>query len=161
MDISKSSINDLLETASSLGQSALVSYVQSLILPHVMEVFAKHDHNKLEAMIRTNYPLVREHTPEGYKRALANLGSNPKFKQQYEQMVLEYVTPENVLEWMRNPDEWLDEEEANEQREELRKCAAVIEETPHGEQWLEDQVLQVYEFAGIVPEDSTPTVTND
>lgn len=150
-----------LKTATFLGKGFAVRQVQSMLMPHILQIFNEHDHSELEKMVVTNYALIEEQTPQPVRNILDNLGSNPEMRAQWEGVVLELVTPENIKEWLRNPDEWLDAEEAEEQREELRKCAEVIEETPHGEQWLETQVLDLYRMAHIIPNNSKTVETNE
>lgn len=157
----KGQLQAVLKTLSLFGKGQAAAQVQKLLLPHIMRVFSKHDHTMLENMILIDYDLVEEQTPPGVRNAIQNLGSNPELRQQWEQIVVSTVRPENILVWMRNPDEWLDEEEADELRDELQKCAKVIEETDGGYEWLERQVLTLYKWAQIVPEDSTlPTDNN-
>lgn len=157
----RETIKSVLKMASLFGKGTAVTQAQTMLMPHILRVFSQHDHTELERMILTNYPLVEEKTPEKIRNALDNLGSDPEVRAQYEGVVLELITPENILNWLRNPDEWLDEEEANRQREELRWCAEVIEETEGGEEWLEEQVLDLYRMANIVPNTSKTLEAND
>lgn len=154
-------VKEYLSTLSTLGRSAAIQQVQSILIPHVLNIFGEHDHTMLRNMIYTDYDLVQEETPEGIKRALQNLGSDPQFRAQFEGLVVQTLTPENILEWLDNPEEWLDEDGAEDQREELQKCAQVIRETPGGLQWLEKQVWDLYRLGNIVPEDSTPQAADD
>lgn len=147
-----SRITKTLKQVSRISKGAAIAQVQSMLLPHIMRVFSNHGHEKLEHYIIVNYPLVEQKTPDGLRRTLANLGSNPEIRQQWEGWVLQTITPENILEWLRTPEEWLDAEDADEQRAELKACADVIEETPGGMEWLEVQVLDLYRMAGIIPE---------
>lgn len=153
-DATASRLQRTLEKVSMFGQTAAVTAAQQFLMPYILRVFADHDEGDLRRMILSNYPLVEKQTPPGVKRALENLGSNPRLRQQYEESVVQMVQPGNILTWMRTPEDWLDIEEADEQRERLKACADVIEETPGGQAWLEAQVLQVYRYANIVP--STP-----
>lgn len=154
-------LKKLLGTASFLGKSAVISQVQAMLMPKILEVFSDHGHDELQRMILTDYRLVENQTPEPIRNALTNLGSNPETRQQWEGVVLEYITPDNIKTWMRNPGEWLDAEEAEEQREELRKCAEVIETTKGGEEWLEEQVVDLYRMANIVPNKDKSVEAND
>lgn len=155
-----SRIGQIADALKLVGKGSAISMAQSFLLPKVMAVFAEHDHEELRMYIRSNYPLVERETPDGVKRALNNLGNDPRFRDQYESLVLQTVTPANVMEWLRTPEEWLDREDAEQQRAELRRCAEVIETTPGGQEWLEAQVLQLYAYAGIIPEDSTQPSTH-
>lgn len=137
------------------GQAAAVTEAQRHLIPHILDIFTDHDHEEVYRFIITDYPLVREETPEPVKNALHNLSQNGMLRDRYHHAVLNTVTPENVLEWLNNPGEWLDEEDADEVRIELEMCAVIIEETPGGREWLERQVFQIYRYANIVPEDST------
>lgn len=154
-------LKNILKTASFLGKNVAVSQVQSMLMPQILKVFSEHGHEDLQRMIVTNYSLVEEQTPPGIRNALDNLGSNPETRQQWEGVVLEYITPENIIEWLRNPEEWLNEEEAEKQREELKLCATTIEETEGGEEWLETQVMDLYRMAHIVPNNSKSVEAND
>lgn len=146
----------LLEMATLLGKSKIISQVQSMLVPKVVEIFSEHDNEDLRRMILTDYDLVKNHTPPGIKQTLQNVGSSRETRQYFEAMVMESITPENIIKWLRNPEEWLDADEAAEQREELRQCADVIENTQGGMEWLERQVLDVYRMANIVPEEPSP-----
>lgn len=154
-------LQKLAQTASLLGKSTVIQQVQQMLMPHILAIFSEHDHGELEKMIQTNYRLVDNHTPPGIKNALQNLGSNPELREQWEGVVLTYVTPENIKQWLRNPEEWLDADEAERQRAELRRCADVIEETPGGEEWLQSQVMDLYRMARIVPKNSTARAADD
>lgn len=160
-DDANAKISETLDTLSSLGKTTAVSWVQQMLIPHVLDVFSEYDEEVVRRMIRTDYALVREETPPKIKQTLRNLGSNPEIRQRWEGVVLNTLTPVNILEWMKNPEEWLDAKDAAEQRERLRQCAAMIEKTPGGEAWLERQVIDLYRLAQIVPEDSTPATADD
>lgn len=157
----ESKARSVLTLLTTLGDAKAISTIQSMLLPHVMRIFTHHDHTELQHMILTDYDLVRKQTPEGVKNVLENVDPGPDLREQWEETIVTNVTPENIVKWLRNPEEWLDDEDAEVQRAELRKCAEVIEETPGGEAWLEAQVLDLYEMAGIVPEDSTRVSAND
>lgn len=150
-----------LEQLSFVSKTAVQTAAVQFIVPKVVDVFAHHDEEDLRRMILSNYPLVEKRMPAGYKKALRNLGSNPRLRQHYEQAVIDNVRPENIKAWLRAPEEWLDAEEAEEQRERLKACADVIEETPGGEPWLEAQVLQVYQYAQIVPDQPAEAAADD
>lgn len=143
------------------GKAAAIAETQRQLIPHIIDIFANHDQDTVWQFIVTDYPLVEEETPQTLKNTLANLANNSKLRGVYHNAMLEYITPENILMWLRNPEEWLDDAEAQEQRERLRQCAEVIETTEGGYAWLEEQVLQIYRYADIVPEDSTPANTNE
>lgn len=143
------------------GKSAGISWAQRFLMPHILEVFADHDHEELHRMILANYPLVQNDLPPNVKQALRNLGNNPRLRDQYEQVVLTTVTPANIIEWMQDPDEWLPEDASDEHRDRIRACAMTIERTGGGDAWLERQVLELYHIAGIVPEGSMAPETND
>lgn len=151
----------LMETASVLGKSVIISQVQSILAPKVVEIFSDHGHEELKRMILTDYDLVMEHTPEGLRKTLKRVGPTRELRLQFENMVVESIQPENVLFWLKNPEEWLEDDEAEEQREELRKCAEVIETTDGGQEWLVRQVEDVYKIAGIIPEDTRIAESND
>lgn len=149
-----SRISKTLKQVSRISKGAAIAQVQAMLLPHIMRVFHKHGHEELRRYIVVNYPLVEQKTPDGLRKTLSNLGSNPEIRQQWEGWVLQTITPENIVTWLRNPEEWLDAEDAAEQRAELKRCADVLEETPGGMDWLEVQVLDLYRMAGIIPEDA-------
>lgn len=151
----------VLQKISALSDSAAIAQAQKMILPHVLRIFSQHGHEDLRRMILTDYDLVEQQTPEGVRNALGNIGSDPQTRRQWEHLIVEYITPDNIIEWLRAPEEWLDEAEADEQRAELKRCADVIEETPGGEEWLAQQVYAIYTMAGIAPEDSTRQKPND
>lgn len=154
-------VRKVLQMGKLMGETKLVEKVQQMMMPHILHVFSEHDAEKVEHFIYTDYDLVKEETPPRIKQTLKNVGSNPEMRKQWESVVLKYVTPENIKGWLRNPEQWLDTEDAEEQRRELRRCAEKIEETPGGEEWLERQVMQLYQWANIVPKSSQAPVTND
>lgn len=149
-------LKQLLDTASIFGKSMAISQVQAMLMPQILRIFSDHGHEDLHRMIVTGYPLVEEQTPAPVRNALDNLGSNPETRQQWEGVVLEHVTPANIIHWLKNPEEWLDEAEAEQQRDELKRCAHVIEETDGGHEWLQTQVMDIYRMAHIVPNNSKP-----
>lgn len=150
-----SKIGQIAKVAMFEGKAAAITEAQRHLVPHILDIFTDHDHEEVYRFIITDYPLVREETPEPVKNALHNLSQNGMLRDRYHHAVLSTVTPENVLTWLRNPDEWLDAADADEVRVELEMCAAAIEETPGGQAWLEKQVYEIYRYANIVPEDST------
>lgn len=161
LDDYKEDIQKLVGMAKTLGKGTLLTQVQSMLIPHVMEVFSRYNHTQLRAAILDDYPLVATHTPEGVRNALSNVGSDPETRQMFQSLMVEAITPENILTWMEHPEEWLDAEEAEEQREELQKCAEVIRETSGGEEWLYRQVYEIYRMAGITAEDTRPVQADD
>lgn len=150
-------LQSLAKTVSLFGKEVAISKTQQYLMPHILEVFTEHDAEELKRMIQANYPLAEQETPAGIRQALDNLGSNPELRSQWEGTVVNLVTPENILHWLRHPEEWLDAEEAEAQRAELKRCAEVIEESAGGEEWLEQQVLQLYRFANIISSDQPTT----
>jgi hypothetical protein len=157
----KQDVKKLVSMAKTLGRGAVVGQIQSMLVPHVMEVFSKHGHGELRAAILQDYPLVRKHTPRGVRNALANIGGDPETRQVFQGFIVDTITPENVITWMENPDEWLEAAEAEEQRENLQQCADVLRETKGGEEWLNRQIWEIYRMAGITPEDTTVGQGND
>lgn len=146
-------LGSLLSMASTFGKEAAISMAQQFLMPKVLEVFAEHDHEDLRRMVLANYPLVEQELSDNVKQALRNLGSNPEFRDHYEATVIRLVTPQNILHWLKHPEEWLDDEASDEHVAELKACAAVIEDTSGGMAWLERQVIELYRYADIVPED--------
>lgn len=149
-------VRTLAKTLSLFGKSTATAKIQEVMLPHIMRIFSEYDHRTVHHFIITDYPLVEEETPAGLRNAIHNLSANPDLRQQWAGFLLDTVTPENILDWMRTPEAWLDDDSAAEQRENLRRCAEVIEETDGGEAWLEAQVWTVYQWARLVPADSSP-----
>lgn len=160
-DQRKEDLKQLLTVAKTFGKSAVMGQIRSMLIPHVMEVFSKHGHSELRAAILQDYPLVENHTPDGVRNALHNVGSDPEMREMFHGLIVEAITPANIIAWMENPEEWLDRREAEEQREELQKCADVIRETSGGEEWLARQVYEIYRMAGITPEHTNPVQAND
>lgn len=154
-------LRSVLTTASKLGKGAGLAAAQQLLLPHVLEVFGEHDHQEVKRMILADYQLVQHEMPEEARSVLENLGSNPELREQWAGTVTSTLTPENVLEWLHNADEYLDDDVDEERLREMEYCAVVIEDTSGGEAWLEQQILDLYRMAGIIPEDSTPAPAND
>lgn len=161
VDFDRQKLTSTVKSLTSMGRSFAVTQVQSMVMPHVMEVFTEYDEGTVRRMIVTDYDLVKEQTPPGVKRTLHNLGTNPEIREEFEGVVLNTITPENILVWLKNPDDWLEEEEADVQRERMQRCAEVIEETEGGMAWLERQVLELYQLAQLVPEDSTSVRADD
>lgn len=154
-------LSSIVKTYVLQGKRAAVVETQRHLIPHILKVFAEHDEETVYKFIVTDYPLVEERLPDSVKNALHNLAQNGQLRPVYQGWVMEYVTPENILTWMRNPDEWLDAEDAEDQRMNLRLCAATIEETEGGRAWLEEQVMEIYHYADIVPKDSTPEAAKE
>lgn len=148
-------------TASKFGRDAGMVAAQQLILPRVLEVFGEHDHEELKRMILANYDLVQNDTPPEVRSVLENIGSNPELREQWAGIITTTVTPENVLNWLHNADEHLDDDVDEERIREMEYCAIVIEDTSGGRQWLERQLYDLYAIAGIIPEDSTPVAADD
>lgn len=145
-----SRLANALKIVSKFGKSAAITQVQSMLIPHILNVFAEPNHEDLRNYIIVDYDLVEKDTPPGVRNALDNLGSNRELRSQWEHIVLQLITPENIKAWLRHPEEWLSVEEADRQRAELKRCADVIENTEGGEEWLEEQVLDLYRMANIV-----------
>lgn len=157
----KEKAEELLKMASLLGKSTIIGQVQSMLVPYIIEIFGEHDHTDLKRMILTDYDLVETQTPDNVRKALKNVGSSPQTRSYFESLVMDTITPENILTWLRNPKEWLDEEASAKERTELRRCAKVIENTDGGEEWLERQVLDIYRIAEIIPEDTKTVKPTD
>lgn len=160
-DEQQEQVRRLLSIAKTVGRGAVIKQVQAMLIPHVMKIFGEHDHGELRAMILQDYQLVEEHTPENVQKALENVGSDPEMRRQFQGLIVESITPENIIKWLDNPEQWLTDDQAEEQREKLRKCAEVIRETQGGKEWLSRQVYEIYRMAGITPEDTKPAPAND
>lgn len=157
----ESRLQSIASMAKLLGKDVGVTMAQKWLMPKILQIFTEHDHQELRRYILSNYDLVENETPPGIKRALRNLGNDPQLRSQYEQVVMTYVTPDNVIHWLEHPEEWLEDEDADEQRVELKACAETIKTTAGGELWLQRQILQIYEYAGIVPQDTTAHAPNE
>lgn len=149
-------ISSIIKTFAFRGKQAAVMEAQRQLIPHILKIFAKHDEETVWKYIVTDYALVENETPEPIKNMLHNLSRNAQLRDTYHNTLVTYITPENILRWLRSPEEWLDAEDADKQRERLKQCAETIETTDGGEEWLARQVYCIYQYANAVPEDSTP-----
>jgi hypothetical protein len=139
------SLTDLTKTLSAGATAGAASIVKNAIKQKTVETLTDHGHEELERYITVRYPLVQEELPDRVKQLLGQYGP------QHQDMILAYISPEKVLYWMENPD-WVPEDETD-VRDELQACADTIRSTPGGEEWLNQQVLHLYQIANIVPED--------
>lgn len=131
----------VLTTAKMLGSSAAGSMVKAQLREKVVSILSEHDPDELRRYILVQYPLVANDTPEQVRNVLSNTGP------QFEEDIREHVTPEKIMYWLEHPEEWMDEDD--DKHEEVRRCAEVIYSTRGGEQWLTQQVEDLYVIAGI------------
>lgn len=139
-----SKVDKILSTLKLGGKVVAGPMVQSMLREQVVVLLRQYEPDVLEQYIQVNYPLVQKELPQNYKNALANVG--PQFAGEIQQM----VRPAQVLDWLENPDGWLDVDEHPEKAEEVRECHRVITETPGGQEWLADQCVQIWKIADVV-----------
>jgi len=139
-----SRLEKLAGMAKGFGGLAATSAVQGIIREQVVALLNDHDPEELRQYIIVNYPLVREELPAEYKRVISNVG--PSLAGQIEAA----VTPEAIMTWLRDPEEWMDDDAPEEHLDQIRECARIIEETPEGERWLQAQVVEIYGLAGVL-----------
>jgi hypothetical protein len=140
-DGEQSRLQRIVQMAKVAGASIVVPMVQSYIRDEVVSLVRNHEPEELREYILVQYPLVEEEVPEGVKNGLRQLG--PQFSQQ----IQSYVTPENVLTWLDNPEEHIDADD--EEYDRIKRCGEIIRGTPRGEQWLQAQVLAVWALCGL------------
>lgn len=134
-------LQSILASARVLGTTAAGSMVKAEIRTKFIDLLADHDPDELRRYILVQYPLVANDTPQEARTVIANAG--PQFEDEFR----EYVTAEQILEWLESPEDWMPNEA--EKHEEARRCAEVIRSTKGGEQWLAQQCHAIYHIAGI------------
>lgn len=139
-----SKLKQLASTASALGKSAVMPALQSLLRREMVSILSEHDAEELERYIDVQYPLVENEIPEGYESALREVGP------QFSETVAAMVTPEQVMAWLEEPEEWMDTDANAQEAAEARRCAEIIRTHPQGEPWLEAQVFYIYEITGVL-----------
>lgn len=137
-------IQKIARVAKVAGKSVAGPMVENFVRSRVVDLLSQHDPETLRQYIHVNYPLVEEELPEGVKEALQNAGP------QFEEEIKHFVRPEKVMEWMENPQEWLDPEEHPQAVADVRECHDIIKNTPGGEEWIEELCLQFWDEAGLL-----------
>lgn len=107
----------------------------------ITDALTRYDSDDLRNYVLTEYNVVENELPDRARAALENNG------QQYEHLIRDHLHPENVYDWVSNP-QWAPTDDA---REELRECAETLESTPGADEWLTEQVYTVWVIAGIDP----------
>lgn len=146
-------VSEVAEYAQLFGQGAAISVVQDMVRGQVTRLLQNYGAEDIENYILVGTPIVREKAPAGFRNALKNVG--PKFFEQ----IQSFVTPANIIQWLITADEWLDESDVDrytdegvektpeELQEELQRIAVVIEDTPGGNQWLQQQCRDIHLLA--------------
>lgn len=137
-------LEQLASTAKMFGKAAVAPAIQNMLRKQVVKLLQSHDPEKLEEFILTQYPLVQEELPQQYKNVLANVGP------QFDDTIQNIVRPENVMYWLKEPKEWMEDGTDIEHLRQVRECHDIIQETPGGELWLQNQCLDVWKMAGVV-----------
>lgn len=139
-----SRITEIAEKAALLGKTAAVPVIQSVLREQVVYLFQQYDPEKLRELIDVNYPLIRHELPDGYKNAIENVA--PQFEDEIKSM----THPGQVLYWLEEPAEWMGSDADPETVRQVRECYEIIESTPGGERWVEQQVAELWAIAGFV-----------
>lgn len=126
------------------GKAVAGPMVKEFIRTRVVRILSQRDPSTLQNYILTDYALVENDTPPKVRNVLGNIG--PQFSEE----IQELVTPERVLGWLEEPEEWMDVAEHPERAADIRECYQIIKNTPGGEEWLEEQCIAVYEIAGVL-----------
>lgn len=134
-------ISKITSMAGVAGKTLVLPMVKEYIQTQVINVLNENGPEQLEQYILVQYPLVDNDLPDRVKQGMQRVG--PKYSAEIRQ----HVTPDNVLEWLDNPEEIIDADE--ETYEQIRECKRIIEETPRGRQWLRSQVLAVWILCGV------------
>ena len=134
-------VQQILTVAETAGAQVAVPMLQSMVQKKVIRLLNEHDPEELQERIEVQYPLVQEDLDDNIKQALGRVGP------QFEDQIKSTVNPEGVMYWMRNPEEYIDADD--EEIEQIRECAEIIDETPGGDRWLMMQVITLWEIAGI------------
>lgn len=142
--VSSEKLTELVTKATIAGKQAALPVLQDILRQEVVRLLSQNDPEVLKQYIDVGYPIVENELPDGYRNALATAG--PKFEDQ----ILQVVTPDTVLHWLSNPDEWMTDDIPDETRDDVREVADILKNYPGGYRWLENQVLAVYEICGIV-----------
>lgn len=131
-------------TAKIAGKSMAVPAVKQYVREKAVEALRDNDPEDLERYITVNYPLIRNSLSDEVKQALGNACP------QFEGVIKSTVTPDKVMYWLENPEEWMDEDADEETLEEIRQAAQIIHETPGGERWLQNQVIDLWDIGNIL-----------
>jgi hypothetical protein len=146
-------VSDVAEYAQLFGQGAAIAVIQDMIRSQVTRLLQSYGEDDIEEYILVGTPIVREKAPRGFRNALQNVG--PQFYEQIQTL----VTPSNIIMWLITADEWLDEEDVarytdgamdkthEELQKELQGIAVTIEDTPGGNEWLQQQCRDIYLLA--------------
>ncbi len=146
-------VSDIAEYAQLFGQGAAITVIQDMLRSQVTQLLQSYGEEDIEEYILVGTPIVREKAPQGFQNALQNVG--PKFYEEIQSL----VTPNNIIMWLITADEWLDEEDIErytdddvdktpaELHEELQRVAVTIEDTPGGNEWLQQQCRDIYLLA--------------
>ncbi len=146
-------VSDVAEYAKLFGQGAAISVVQDMVRSQVTRLLQNYGAADIENYILVGTPIVREKAPYGFRKAMQNVG--PQFFEE----IQGFVTPANIIQWLITADEWLDESDVErytddgvektpqELQEELQRIAVVIEDTPGGNKWLQQQCRDLHLLA--------------
>lgn len=142
--LSASKLAELATKAKLAGKQAAIPVLQDVIRDEVVRLLREHDPARLRGFMDVEYRLVHEELPEGYRNALGSVGP------QFEEQLLQVVTPEQIMAWLEHPEEWMGDDVDAETKGEVRRVARIIRDHPGGERWMEEQVLDFYAICNIV-----------
>lgn len=146
-------LGQVAEYAQLFGQGAAISVVQDMVRGQITQLLQSYGAEDVESYVIVQTPIVRQKAPEGFKDALKNVG--PKFFEE----IQTFVTPDRILEWLEDADEWLTEEDVEKYTEpgvektpeelhaELQEIADVIRETQGGMAWLKSECRDIHMLA--------------
>lgn len=126
------------------GKAVAAPMVKEFVRSRVVRILSDRDPSTLQNYILTDYDLVENDTPPKVRNVLGNIG--PQFSEE----IQELVTPDRVLGWLKEPEEWMDVGDHPQKAADIRECYQIIKNTPGGEEWLEEQCIAVYEIAGVL-----------
>jgi hypothetical protein len=137
-------INRVVQLAKTAGVGVATPILQGFIRNKVIELVNEHDPEDLRDRVEVQYPLVDEGLDDNMKQTLGSVGP------QFEDQIKNTVNPEGILYWLNNPEEYIDADQ--DEYEQIKRCAEVIEDAPQGRRWLREQVICLWDIAGIIPE---------
>jgi len=134
----------IVTTAKVAGKKAALPILQGAVRDEMVRLLNEEDPETLRQYIDVGYPMVRNDLPDGYKSALSSAGP------QFEDDIINLVNPETIMQWLATPEEWMNDDAGPEKIEQVRHVHEILRTHPGGEEWLNQQVLALYEVCNII-----------
>lgn len=146
-DSGRDSLGDLARLAAVIGLNVVEEPVKNYLREKAVALVADHDPNDLHNMISLDVNIVEKHIPPAVR------GTLKKYGEDLEPHIRDYVTADQILRWLEDPEEWLPEDADDDVVEEIRAAYEVIEGHKEGRRWLEEQVQTVYRIAQLTDDE--------